>query len=52
MALGNWEEADTYNNYLFHVQQKAYGLNDPRLIPVLDRLATWNVQAFKIGYGN
>ena len=52
MALGDWEEADTYNNYLFHVQQKAYGLNDPRLIPVLDRLATWNIQAFKIGYGN
>jgi len=52
MTLGNWEEADTYNNYLFHVQQKAYDSNDPRLIPVLDRLATWNIQAFKIGYGN
>jgi len=52
MALGDWEEADIYNNYLFHVQQKAYGVDDPRLIPVLDRLATWNIQAFKIGYGN
>lgn len=52
MALGNWEQADMYNNYLFHVQQKAYGFDDPRLIPVLDRLATWNIQAFKIGYGN
>ena len=52
MALGNWEQADVYNNYLFHVQQKAYGFDDPRLIPVLDRLATWNIQAFKIGYGN
>jgi hypothetical protein len=51
MALGDWEQADLYNNYLFHVQQKAYGFNDPRLIPVLDRLATWNIQAFKIGYG-
>ena len=52
MALGNWEEVDTYNNYLFHVQQKAYGVDDPRLIPVLERLATWNIQAFKIGYGS
>ncbi|GJM13078.1 MAG: hypothetical protein DHS20C12_14810 [Pseudohongiella sp.] len=52
MALGDWEQADMYNNYLFHVQQKAYGYDDPRLIPVLDRLATWNIQAFKIGYGN
>ena len=40
-----------YNNYLFHVQQKAFGDNDPRLIPVLDRLATWYIQAFNIGYG-
>ena len=52
MALGNWEQADIYHNYLFHVQQKAYGVDDPRLIPVLDRLATWNIQAFKIGHGN
>jgi len=52
MALGDWEQADIYNNYLFYVQQKAYGVDDPRLIPVLDRLATWNIQAFRIGHGN
>ena len=52
MALGDWEQADIYNNYLFHVQQKAFGVDDPRLIPVLDRLATWHIQAFNIGYGS
>ena len=52
MALGDWEEADIYNNYLYHVQQKAYGFDDPRLIPELERLATWNLQAFKIGHGS
>lgn len=52
MAVGNWEQADLYNNYLFFVQQKAYGPEDPRIIPVLDRLATWNMQAFNIGYGD
>lgn len=52
MALGNWEEADIYNRYLFHVQQKAYGPDDPRLIPVLDSMASWNIQAFNIGYGD
>lgn len=51
LVMGNWEEADIYNNYLFYVQQKAFGRNDPRLIPVLDKLATWNIQAFNIGYG-
>ncbi len=51
LVMGNWEQADVYNNYLFYVQQKAFGRNDPRLIPVLDKLATWNIQAFNIGYG-
>ena len=51
MALGDWEQADLYNYYLYYVQQKAYGSNDPRIIPVLDSLAKWNIEAFNIGYG-
>ena len=51
LVLGDWEQVDLYNNYLFFVQQKAYGSEDPRIIPVLDRLATWNMQAFNLGYG-
>lgn len=51
LAMGDWEQADVYNNYLYYVQQKAFGRDDPRLIPVLDKLATWNIQAFNIGYG-
>jgi len=51
LALGEWEQADLYYNYLFFVQQKAFGANDPRIIPILERLANWNIQAFNIGYG-
>ncbi|MDD9889846.1 MAG: hypothetical protein OXU66_09490 [Gammaproteobacteria bacterium] len=51
LAIGNWEQADLYNNYLFFVQQKAFGADDPRIIPVLDRLASWHMRAFNIGYG-
>lgn len=51
LALGDWDQADIYNDYLFFIQQRAYGPNDPRLIPVLDRLASWNIQAFNIGHG-
>ncbi len=51
LALGNWDQADIYNDYLFYIQQRAYGPNDPRMIPVLDRLASWNIQAFNIGHG-
>ena len=50
--LGNWGQADIYHNYLFYVQSKAYGNNDPRIISVLNSLAKWNVKAFNIGYGD
>ena len=52
VALKDWENADLYNNYLFFIQRKAFGPNDPRIIPVLDRLANWNMQAFDLGYGD
>ena len=52
LALKDWQNADDYNNYLFFIQRKAFGANDPRIIPVLDRLANWNLQAFDLGYGD
>lgn len=51
IALRDWEQADLYYNYLYYVQSKAYGPEDPRIIPVLDSLASWNIRAFNVGYG-
>jgi len=51
-AVGDWEKTDLFYNYLFYVQQKAYGIDDPRMISELDRLGRWNIQAFNIGYGD
>jgi tetratricopeptide (TPR) repeat protein len=51
MALGDWENVDLYQNYLYFVQHKAFGGNDPRLIPVLHDLGQWNIEAFGIGFG-
>ena len=39
VATEEWEQADLYSDYLFFVQHKAYGINDPRLIPALERYA-------------
>ncbi len=50
LALGDWEKADLYYNYLFYIQEKAFGGRDPRIVPVLDRLANWNLRAFNIGF--
>ena len=52
IALQNWESADLYHNYLFYIQQKAYGLEDPRMVPALARLGRWNLDAFDIGFGD
>ncbi len=50
LAVSDWEKADLYYNYLFYIQEKAYGTKDPRIIPVLERLANWNLRAFNIGF--
>jgi hypothetical protein len=52
MAVGDWGKTDLFYNYLFYVHQKAYGLDDPRMISELGRLGDWNIQAFNIGYGD
>lgn len=52
MAQGNWAKVDLYQNYLYFVQQKVYGSEDPRLIPVLHRLGQWNLLAFSLGFGD
>ena len=51
LAQGEWGRADQYQSYLYYVQRKAYGNNDPRMIPVLNSLARWNLQLFQVGYG-
>lgn len=50
-TLGQWSDADLYHDYLFYIQQRAYGPTDPRIIPVLEKMGRWNMQAFNIGLG-
>ena len=51
IALGDWQQADLYQDYLYYLQYKALGSDDPGLVPVLQRLADWNLLIFYIGYG-
>lgn len=52
LAVGDWEQVDLYYNYLFYLQQKAYGATDPRMIPVIDKYADWQLRAFQAGFGD
>ena len=51
IAMGDWTQVDVYQNYLFYIQQKFYGNNDPRLIPALGDLANWHARAFTMRQG-
>jgi len=52
LRLGQMGKADQYHNYLYYTQKKAFGPGDPRMIPVLDRLANWSLSVFNTGYGD
>ena len=51
IAMGDWTQVDVYQNYLFYIQRKFYGNNDPRLIPALGELANWHTRAFTMRQG-
>ena len=51
IAMGDWEQVDIYQKYLFYIQQKFYGNNDPRLISAVADLADWHIHAFTLRQG-
>ena len=51
-VLENWEAVDDKYDYLFYLQERAFGRNDPRLIPLFEAMGDWNIRAFNIGFGD
>ena len=50
-ALGNWEEVNKNYNYLFWVYKRNYGDNDPRLLPVIDRITRSQIDIYNADPG-
>lgn len=46
--LGDWEALDQNFHYLYWVYRRTYGENDPRLLPVIDRLGRWHLNAYTL----
>lgn len=44
-AIENWERVDGYHHYMYWVHLRSYGADDPRLIPILERMGRWQLQA-------
>ena len=50
-AIKNWERVDGYYQYLYWLHARVYGVDDPALIPVLQRVGRWHLQAAGLDTG-
>ncbi len=50
-ASGNWEELNENYQYLFWVHLRNYGDDDPRLVPVIDRITHSQIEIFNASPG-
>lgn len=46
LALNQWEDADDNHEYLFWLHAKNYGKKDPRMLPIINQLSSWHLQAY------
>ena len=48
-ALSDWKALDQNFHYLYWLYRRVYGENDMRLLPVIDRVGLWHLNAYKLG---
>ncbi|WP_288132669.1 hypothetical protein [Microbulbifer sp.] len=46
IALNHWEDANDNQEYLFWLHAKNYGEKDPRMLPIINQLSHWHLQAY------
>lgn len=47
-ARGRWEEVHERHQYLFWLHKRNFGANDPRMLPVIDRLGKWYINDYAL----
>lgn len=47
-ALSDWQALDKNYYYLYWVHLRNYGNEDPRLLPIIDRLGRWHINAYQL----
>lgn len=48
-ALSDWDALDQNYHYLYWLYRRVYGTDDMRLLPVIDRVGLWHLNAYKLG---
>ncbi len=51
IALGEWDEANDRHQYLYWLNRRNFGQNDPRMLPIIDKLGSWHLNAFTLKGG-
>src|SRR5690606_19475068 len=47
-ARGRWEEVHERHQYLFWLHERNFGANDPRMLPIIDRLGKWYINDYAL----
>ncbi|MEX1031992.1 MAG: tetratricopeptide repeat protein [Cellvibrionaceae bacterium] len=48
MARGLWEEVHQSHQYLYWLHKRNYGAQDPRMLPVIDRIGKWYISDYAL----
>lgn len=48
IARGEWEQVHDRNSYLYWLHKRNYGEQDPRMLPVIDKLGRWFINDYAL----
>lgn len=48
IALGNWDDAAKKHSHMYWLHQRNFGHDDPRMLPMLDKMSAWHLSAFSL----
>ncbi|TQV84628.1 tetratricopeptide repeat protein [Exilibacterium tricleocarpae] len=51
VARGQWSEANDRHQYLYWLHRRNFGTEDPRMLPVIDKLSAWHLNAYALDMG-
>jgi tetratricopeptide (TPR) repeat protein len=51
MAMGQWQEVNNRYRYLHWLYTQNYGKDDPRILPALNQMSKWHLQAYAMQFG-
>ena len=48
IAMGLWEDANDRYQYLYWLHRRNYGTDDPRMLPIINKLSNWHLNAYAL----